>query len=236
MKPSDRYREMLLNETVIIGPLNTVEELKRSRFFIETLEQFISSSETNEVKALEVQAQALSEDAKDEFWQWHYPIHWQDIFGVRIRSAFCAQLCSQVEATLGDMAHRVHVIERSAINVKNLKGSTLEQHKLYLEAFAKFENPKPELWTEMGYVFRIRNIHIHQQGFVGDVKDDRDFSQFLANLPNVETQNSFIELKLGSCVALLNIAEHFQDALLKEYEAYRQRVRALERFVRSPSA
>lgn len=240
MKPSELHREMfrleVLNGTGIVGPLNAFEELKRSRFFIETMEQFISSSETSEVKALEVQAQALSEDAKDEFWQWHYPIHWQDIFGVRIRSAFCAQLCSQVEATLGDMAHRVHVIERSAINVKNLKGSTLEQHKLYLEAFAKFENPKPELWKEMAYVFHIRNAHVHQQGFSGEIENNKDFSHFLASLPNVGIQNNFIELKSGSCLALLNIAERFQDALLKEYEAYRQRVRALERFVRSSSA
>lgn len=225
------FRLNVLNGTGIIGPLNAFEELKCSRFFIETLEQFIASSETNEIKELEAQAQKLSEDVKDEFWQWHYPIHWQDIFGVRIRSAFCVQLCSQVEATLGDVAHRVHCIERSTIKVRDLKGSTLEQHKLYLEAFAKFKSPTPELWKEMGYVFLIRNSHIHQQGFNGDIENNRDFGQFLASLPNVCTQNNFIELKSGSCTALLNIAERFQNALLKEYEAYRERVCGLERLV-----
>lgn len=228
------FRLEVLNGTGTIGPLNAVEELKRSRFFIETLEQFITTSETSEVKELEAQALARSEDATDEFWQWHYPIHWQDVFGVRIRSAFCAQLCSQVEATLGDMAHRVHVIERSPISVKSLKGSTLDQHKLYLKAFAKFESPSPELWTEIGYVFLIRNAHTHQQGYTDKIGSDSGFSQFLASLPDVGTQNNFIELKSGSCMALMNIVDRFQDSLLNEYEVYRKRAHTLERYRRRP--
>jgi len=232
MEPTEQHREMFRQEILqgmgIIGPLNASEELKRSRFFIETMEQFIASSETAEIKQLEAEAQSLSEDAKDEFWQWNYPIHWQDIFGVRIRSAFCAQLCSQVEATQGDIAHHVQVIERCAIEVKNIKGSTLEQHKLYLTAFAKFEGPLAELWTEMGFVFRIRNVHIHQQGYAGEIAQDKAFSQFLSSLSEVSTQNNFIELKAGSCIALLEITERFHSALIAEYEAYRQRALALE--------
>ena len=212
------------------------EELRRSWFFIETMEQFIASSETAEVKQLEVQTQSMSADAKDEFWQWNYPIHWQDIFGVRIRSAFCAQLCSQAEATQGDIAHRVHVIERSAIQVKNLKGSTLEQHRMFLDFIAKFEGPSPELWKEMGYVFRVRNVHIHQQGYAGEIADDKGFSSFLSALPGVGTENNFIELKAGSCVALLEITERFHDALLKEFEAYRGRAIVLERLACAPKA
>ncbi len=200
------------------------------------MEQYIASSETAEVKRLEAQAQALSNEAKDEFWQWNYPIHWQDIFGVRIRSAFCAQLCSQVEATLGDIAHRVQVIERCGVAVKNIKGSTLERHKLYLIAFAKFESPKTELWKEMGFVFRIRNIHVHQQGYGGEIAQDKAFSQFLSSLPEVSTQNNFIELKAGSCIALLEITERFHIALLAEYEAYRQRASTLERLSHAQQA
>lgn len=240
MNPTELHREGLrrsvLYGTGIIGPLDASEELKRSRFFIETMERYIASSETTEVKQLEARAHALSEEAKDEFWQWHYPIHWQDIFGVRIRSAFCSQLCSQVEATLGDIAHRVQVIERCAVGVKNIKGSTLEQHKLYLTAFAKFEGPAAELWKEIGFVFRIRNAHIHQQGYDGEIAKEKAFSQFLASLPKVSMQNDFIELKAGSCIAFLEITERFHNALVAEYEAYRQRALAVERLSRASQA
>jgi len=232
MKPTELHREMfrrdILQGTGIVGPLDAFEELKRARFFIETMEQYIASSETAEVKLLEAQAQALSPEAKDEFWQWNYPIHWQDIFGVRIRSAFCAQLCSQVEATLGDIAHRVQVIERCTIQVKNIKGSTLDRHKLYLNAFANFEGPGDELWEKMRFVFRIRNVHVHQQGYAGEISQDKAFCKFLASLPEVSTQNDFIELKAGSSTALLEITESFHHALLQEYEKYRKRKQALD--------
>jgi hypothetical protein len=224
----ETFRRDILCGTGLIGPLHAIEELRRARFFIKRMEEFISSSENAEITVLETEAASLSEEAKDEFWQWHYPIHWQDIFGVRIRSAFCVQLCSHVEATLGDIAHRVQVIERSAIKVRDLKGSTIDRHKLYLAAFNKFGGPAPELWKKMSYVFRIRNAHIHQQGHDSDIEKHKEFSEFLASLPNVGTDNSFIELKAGSCLALLEITEKFHDSLLQEYEVYRQRALTVE--------
>ena len=230
------FRRHILCETGLHGPLYANDEMKRSRFFIATVENFIAASETAEVNELEAQAAPLSMEANDEFWQWNYPIHWQDIFGVRIRSAFCAQLCSHIEATLGDIAHRVQVIERCPIKVRDIKGSTLEQHKLYMATFAKFVGPAPELWKKMSYVFRIRNAHIHQQGFDADIAKNSEFAQFLASLPDVGTDNNFIELRAGSCPALLEIAEEFHDALLKEYEAYRQLASTTEHISSIPNA
>jgi len=241
MKPTELYRETfrqgVLQGTVIGGPLDAAEELRRSRFFIKTMEQYIASSERTEVKQLEAEAQALSDEVKDEFWQWNYPIHWQDIFGVRIRSAFCAQLCSQVEAALGDIAHRIQVIERcSALgkNKKFKKGSTLDKHKRYFTQYAKFDGPEDELWLRMGFVFRIRNAHVHNQGYAGDIDRDNAFGHFLSSLPQISTQNNFIELKAGSCIALLEITERFNNALLEEYEVYRQRALTLERLPHVP--
>ena len=86
----------------------------------------------------------------------------------------------------------------------------------------------------MGFVFRVRNVHVHQQGYAGELADDKGFALFLATLPGVGTQNNFIELKAGSCLTLLEIAEQFNDALLREYEAYRQRSQTLERLSRPP--
>ncbi|MGQ5490023.1 hypothetical protein ACUH78_14345 [Thauera sp. ZXT1-4] len=209
MKPTELHREMfrrnVLEGSGLVGPLYATDELQRSRFFIETMEKIIYSSETAEIKVLEQNITSLTEEDQEEFWQWNYPIHWQDIFGVRIRSAFVVQLCSHIEATLGDIAHRVRVIERCAIEVRHIKGSTLEQHKLYLDTFAKFEGPPPDIWKNMAHVFRIRNVHVHQQGYGGEIANDREFSLFLASLPNIRIENNFIELRAGACTALLEI-------------------------------
>jgi hypothetical protein len=229
---AEHFRTEILRGRSLIGVNAAHEELKRSRFFIETMEQFVSSSEGAEVKALEKSVSGLSAEAKDEFWQWHYPIHWEDIFGVRIRSAFVAQLCSHIEALLADIAHRVQVIERSSMLLKHLKGTALEQARLYYQAFGRFGPPDEELWAKMVHIFRIRNIHVHEQGYARELPDDKRFLAFLQSLPNVGIDHNFVELRAGSCAAILSIAEAFQASLLAEYEAYRQRSLAVEKMSR----
>jgi hypothetical protein len=220
---SEHFRSEILHGRSLVGVNDADEELRRSKFFIETMENFVSSSQSAEVEKLEQHAGAMSAEAKDEFWQWHYPIHWEDIFGVRIRSAFVAQLCSHIEALLADIAHRVQVIERSVVLLKHVKGTTLEQAKLYYKAFARFDGPPESLWLKMTYVFRIRNVHVHEQGYARGLSDDTKFLAFLKSLPNVGIDHDFIELREGSCTAVLAIAEEFQVALLAQYEGYRQR-------------
>jgi hypothetical protein len=220
---TEHFRQAILEGRGILGPSDAVEEMRRSKFFIETMEQFVASSENDEVRALESEARGLSAQEKDEFWQWHYPIHWEDIFGVRIRSAFVAQLCSHVEALLGDIAHRVQVIERSSVMLKDLKGTALDQARLYFTAFGRFEGPAEALWGKMRGVFRIRNIHVHEQGYARELPEDKRFLTFLQSLPNVSTDHNFVELRAGSCFALLDIVQEFQTAVLAEYEAYRSR-------------
>lgn len=54
MNQTELHREMFRREvllgTGLIGPLDAYEELRRSRFFIETMEKYTESSETKEVK------------------------------------------------------------------------------------------------------------------------------------------------------------------------------------------
>lgn len=225
----DLYRTEILSGRGMYGPMLGSDELARSRFFISTLEEFIVSSEQREVDNLSKGIESMSAEAKDEYWQWHYPIHWQDIFGVRIRSSFILQLCSHTEALLGDIAHRIQVIERCNIKLTELKGATLEQARKYYSQFGKFESPSADLWERMIFVFRIRNIHTHQQGFAGDRKGQERFFDFVGALPAVRIENSFMELQAGSCSKILEITEEFHAALLAEYEAYRLRSAAIER-------
>ena len=241
MKPTPEHsasiRQLYLEGSGLVGPLET-DALQRSRVFIKTMEQFIYSSETSDVTALTAKAQTLSDEARDEFWQWHYPVHWQDIFGVRIRSAFCAQLCSLIEAVLGDIARRIEVIDQCVIALKQLNApTTLGKYKLYLEAFGKFTGPSPEAWKNMGFLFRIRNAHIHEQGYAGDLSSSKGeaFRVFLAGLPGVNTHSDFIELRADSCLALLDITERFHHDLLREFEAYRQRALIMERLSTAPT-
>lgn len=232
-KSSPRDKELMrssvLHSKGFLSPLLAFEELRQARFYIDTMEAFIESSESAEVTALEAQTLSMSADEKEEFWQWNAPIHWQEVFGMRIRSSFCTQLCSQVEATLATVSQNVQIIERCPVTVKNIKAQNeLGRHRLYLDAFGKFKGPSEAAWREVTFMFQMRNVNVHEQGFFGNVNDFKAFKEFLDGLPNVKTSSNFIELKSDSCPALLQISERFHAELFSEYEAYRNRIIELE--------
>jgi hypothetical protein len=103
----------------------------------------------------------------------------------------------------------------------------LEQHRKYLSKVGQFKNPRSSLWDEMGHVFRLRNILIHEEGYVG-AERDRSLLTFLSSIPNIKIQSNFVELQAGSCPALLDVARRFSNAILAEYGVLVQRLRAAE--------
>lgn len=224
----EHVRQMYLYSKGFMTPLMVNEEFRQAGFFIKTMEDFIEASTAAEVEKLQTEADALNTDDADEFWAWNFPTHWEEVIGTRIRSAFCTQICSQVEATLGKICELVRVLERCPLTIKDVKsGAVLEQHRKYLNKVGKFNNPPSTLWDEMGYVFRLRNILIHEEGYVGADRD-RSLVNFLSSLPNFRIQNDFVGLQSGSCPALLDIAKRFSDALFAEYDVLIQRLRAAE--------
>jgi hypothetical protein len=226
----NNYRDFFLNdylyETGFFGSFDTLNELERSKFFIIEIEQYVSSSESAELKQLSKGTEHFTKEQKDEFWQIYYPVHWQEIFGVRIRSSFCVQLCSLVEATLSDVANRIHIIENcpqfNKMNKPRFKrGTTLDKYKLYFREKANLNRLDDQLWINMSYIFRIRNAHIHFQGFDHKLEEDNDFKNFLSSIPGIRFLNSFIDLRQGACEAFLDISHEFLTDLLENYSSYR---------------
>ena len=64
---AEHFRAEILHGRSLVGVQDATEELKRSKFFIETMEQFVSSSESADVKASEKSIGTMSAEAKDEF-------------------------------------------------------------------------------------------------------------------------------------------------------------------------
>ncbi len=228
MSSSEKRRHAFLHGKGFMTPFFATEEFRQAGFFIETMESFIESSAAAEVSRLQEEAEKLSEEDADEFWSWNYPIHWEEVFGARIRSSFCTQVCSQVEGTLGKICELVQILERCPLSIKDMKGgSVLEQHRKYLSKVGQFTNPSPLLWSEIGHIFRLRNIFIHEEGYLDDEKD-KNLVKFLSAVPNVVIKSNFVELQAGSCPAILAVANRFSDAIFAEYEVLRLRLQQAE--------
>ncbi len=77
------------------------ETLKGLRFYLDTLEKFIDDEKSNEISRLKRHADGLSPDKQGEFWAWHYPVHWDEIFASQLRSSFVLTLMSLAESHVG---------------------------------------------------------------------------------------------------------------------------------------
>lgn len=230
-RKSDRLRKDLLSGQGIFGPFLYPywEEINKSKFFLETMEKFVDTSERDEVTALERGIASLTPEQKDEYWQWHYPIHWQEIFSNRLRASFIMQLCSFVEGELGEISGRVKVLTEAPIKLSDLQGSTLSKPKKYLQAFGRFEQPTEASWVVLERIFDARNVMVHEGGFAGMYRNFNKLVEFAATVPGLSFSNSHIQVERAFCEYCLERVSEFCRELHEAYDAFRQTRQAMER-------
>ena len=230
-KKPDRLRADYLSGSGVFGQFIFPywEELNKTKFFLKTMEDFVVESEKEEVSALEKGIETLTPEQRDEYWQWHYPIHWQEIFSNRLRASFIMQLCSFVEGELNEISKRVEVISNAPIGVSDLRGSTLSKPKKFLQAFGRFEDPPEELWTVIERIFDVRNVMVHAAGFSGAYRDHKKIVEFAATVPGLTLQNEHIQAERLFCEYCLERITEFCNLLHKQYESFRKTAQTLAR-------
>ena len=230
-KKPDRLRDDYLSGSGIFGHFIFPywEELDKTKFFLKTMEDFVADSEKNEVSALGKDIETLTAEQRDEYWQWHYPIHWQEIFSNRLRAAFIMQLCSFVEGELNELSKRVEVIANTPIGVSDLRGSTLSKPKKFLQAFAQFESPPEEIWIVMERIFDVRNVMVHAAGFSGAYKNHKKIVEFSTNARGLTLQNEHLLADRLFCEFCLEKVTEFCRLLHEQYESFRKTAETLYR-------
>lgn len=139
--PSDEFRELFRQELILengafgLSILGYEEEINRFRYYLETLEKYISAEEDQEIQSLSAQAAKVPETRRGEFWAWNYPVHWDEIFRTNLRSSFLISflisLLSFFEVHLARACENVKITARVPISFSELQGSLLERARLF---------------------------------------------------------------------------------------------------------
>lgn len=204
------------------------EEIKKSKFFLDTMEEFIISSEQHEIDTHKNRTNDLTPEQLDEYWQWHYPVHWQEIFSNRIRASFIMQICSFVEGELNEIAERVGVISDAPIKLRDLTGSTLSKPKKFIESFGRFTSPGADSWEIMERIFDVRNVMVHEAGYSKGYRNHKRIVEFSKSVPGLSFINDHIQVEREFCDYSLNSASDFITSLHGAYESFRLTASALE--------
>lgn len=191
----------------------TVTELK---FYLETLESFIEAEREKEIPALTKEVDHLSSDDQGEFWAWHYPVHWDDIFASQIRSSFIVTLMSLAEAHLGMVAEQACHIASTPLKPRDLRGSAFERDRRFLESLAGFNRPAEESWDSLYEVREIRNCIVHANGTIYRSHNEKRLKALVTKRPGLNAGYGVIGLASEFPQHCLTVVQNFLTELYEE--------------------
>jgi hypothetical protein len=227
----DDWRDFLINEPDFLAPslFEFSEQFKRFRFYLETLEDFISKEETREVAGLEAEALKLSEAARDEFWSIYYPIHYDEIFRSILRSSFLVSVLSFVEISVSKICENVVTIARAPITISDLRGDLWTRASLFLKSFGGFTQPTDEVWNSLKALYDVRNFFVHYAGLVVPKEHRARLSRLTTSLPGFIEKDLGFELDEKFLPGALDTMASFLDSLSGQLNELRQRTLAFEK-------
>jgi len=226
----EMLREELITENGAVAPWGGfhIDQIERLRFYLETLEAFISEQEAGEVKPLERHAVAWSEKRRSEFWTHHYPVHWDEIFRTTLRSSFLVSLISFTEDYLAQASRNVEVIAPMPFESSALRGNVFDKARLIFDAFGHFSQPVPAAWQILERIYDVRNVLVHRAGFLETYSYQERVRQFIRQQRGLSEEYGHISLGPEFCPFALEHVKAVLMAVGSELAALCERVRRVE--------
>jgi len=230
------FRRYLIERGGAAGfaPYGPKEELKRFRFYLHTLEKFISDQEAAELAILDAKAKDLAEEARSEFWSHYYPVHWDEIFRETLRSSFLISLISFVEVTLMQLCRDVDVIAKAPLSANDIKGTVLERSQVFLRTFGGFTAPSDDQWTTLSRIYDVRNVLIHNGGALYASRHESRVMQFANSVPGLVETHGRLEVKPAFASFTLDLIDQFVASLQTQLGELCRRVQSFEKSERAP--
>lgn len=204
------------------------DELEKLRFFARQIELLVDRAEESEIESLKESVQHLSADRQDEFWQWNYPIHWDDIFRSAIRNSLVVTLATFVETYLIELCKNVALVNKCEFDSKTGKGGTLARARRFLKFVGEFDTPAPSAWEEVDTLFKIRNVVVHAAGFAAGSRYEKAIEGFCNGRTDIRLAYGTVELDPEFFEFVIDRLLAFLEQLESEFLALCERTRKLE--------
>ncbi|HXD32675.1 MAG TPA: hypothetical protein VN643_16250 [Pyrinomonadaceae bacterium] len=195
-----------------------METLDGLEFYLKTLEKFISDKEDEEVSNLRQHADQWPTDKQGEFWAWHYPGHWEEIFASQLRSSFVVTLISLAESQVGMVTEQVSEI--AAIpKSPDSNGGQFERHRKQLKQAGL--SPNDACWNSLYDIRSIRNCLVHANSRIrdsrkADSRKEKHLRLLINRLPGLSAPYDVVELSSEFPKYCLERVKEFVVDLYKE--------------------
>jgi len=191
----------------------TVEGLK---FYLETLESFIDDEREKEISTLKRKIEHLPEDDQGEFWAWHYPVHWDDIFASQLRASFIVTLISLAESHLSMVAEQASEIASTRLKLPGLHKRSFGLHRKLLESQVGFTRPSKDSWKSLHEIRQIRNCIVHANSTIYRTDNEKRLEALVTKLPGLSAGYGVIEFASDFPQHCLTVVQNFLTELYDE--------------------
>lgn len=173
---------------------DATDALERLAFYLETIEGFIHQEKSAEVADLKRRAEGFAVEHQGEFWAWHYPVHWDEIFASQLRSSFVVTLLSLVESNVGMVSEQTREIARVSIRPQDLRGGPIERGQKFLLSLAGFSRPVPKEWEMLLELRDVRNCIVHANSRMWDSTKQKRLRSLIGRRPGLQASQDVLNL------------------------------------------
>lgn len=208
--------EYRCKEVIPLFQSDAFKTIRGLDFYLQTLEQFINEKERQEVSDFKRHADHLPAERQGEFWAWHYPVHWKEIFASQLRSSFIVSLVSIAESHVGMVSEQALKIAQAPLKPRDLRGGFFERHRTRLETFADFQRPSASSWDGLCSIRDIRNCIVHASGRLFNAKNKKRLYSLVDSLPGLTASYDVLEFAPEFPAWAIGEVRTFIDALYEE--------------------
>lgn len=213
------FRQAWIEESCALSQYLADEFLSKAKFYLKTIEEFIATSRAAEIAALQKEADDLSPPRRPDYWSWHYPIHWEEIFEAQLRSSFVVTLASFVEDYLKTICEEVAVIERMNEKPRDWGTRVIQRARNFLREERGFPEPGEQSWSFLRNLYLLRNALVHGGGNIHKTRAASTLQHFIAEEADVSEEHGFARLGPGFCFRALTIVSQTVAALQSQQSA-----------------
>lgn len=163
------------------------------------------------------QASKLSEEQKEEFYDFYSDDHWElsEVYPNILRQSLFVACVSLIEHELISLCKHLYKENKYCLQLDDIVGKGIYKAKLYLNKVADLG--KNTIWEDILVFQKIRNFIVHNSGKIDGSKNSQEVQRYISSKSSI-TLDDFKQMQFSCtfCFEVIEAIEKFFDSLFKE--------------------
>ena len=195
-------------------------DLNHLREYVRLIEDLLKDRQKEFNSWVEEKASRLSEEQKDEFYEFYSDDHWElsEVYPNILRGSLFVACVSLVEHELISLCKHLYRENKYRLLWDDVVGKGIYKAKLYLNKVAGVGNNTP--WENILVFQKIRNFIVHNRGKLDDSRNAKEVETYITSNSSIKLDNlRRMQFSSTFCLEVIKIVDEFFSSLFKEFKS-----------------